>query len=126
MERNVHRFEQYSRHECVQIAGIPGNITNYPLEEHVIPTFDKLGVVMEAMDIVACHRVEKTVGLLLNCLTEKALKMSWNRSKIISFIHTLSSTFLFSIILLTTRISKTLHNFTGELIKIFFDKSMFS
>ena len=95
MERNMHRFEQYSRHECVQIAGIPGNITNYPPEEHVIPTFDKLGVVIEATDIVACHGLEKTVGLLLSCLTEKALKMSWKRSKINSFIHTLSSNFLF-------------------------------
>ena len=59
MERNMHRFEQYSRHECVQIARIPGNITNYPLEEHVIPAFDKLGVVTEATDKVACHRLEK-------------------------------------------------------------------
>ena len=35
MERNMHRLEQYSRRECIEIAGIPSCITNDLLEEHV-------------------------------------------------------------------------------------------
>ena len=50
-ERNMHRLEQYSRRECIEIAGVPSSITNDLLEEHVILIFEKLGVVMEAMDI---------------------------------------------------------------------------
>ena len=55
MERNMHRMEQYSRRECIKIIGIPRSITNDLLEEHVLLIFEKLGVVLETMDIVACH-----------------------------------------------------------------------
>ena len=55
MERNIHRMEQYSRRECIEIVGIPSSITNDLLEEHVLLIFEKLGVVLETMDIVACH-----------------------------------------------------------------------
>ena len=42
MERNMHRLEQYSRRECIEIAGVPNSITNDLLEEHVILIFKKL------------------------------------------------------------------------------------
>ena len=45
MERNIHRMEQYSRRECIEIVGIPSSITNDLLEEHVLLIFEKLGVV---------------------------------------------------------------------------------
>ena len=55
MERNMHRMEQYSRPECIKVIGIPSSITNDLLEEHVLLIFEKLGVVLETMNIVACH-----------------------------------------------------------------------
>ena len=55
MERNMHRMEQYSRRECIEIVGIPSSITNDQLEEHVLLIFEKVGVVLETMDIVACY-----------------------------------------------------------------------
>ena len=58
MERNMHRLEKYSRREC--IAGILSSIANDLHEEHVLLFFEKLDVVLEAMDIVACHRLRKT------------------------------------------------------------------
>ena len=45
MERNIHRLEQYSRYECIEIAGIPSSIRNNLLEEHVLLIFEKLGIV---------------------------------------------------------------------------------
>ena len=36
MERNMHRMEQFSRRECIEIVGIPSSITNDLLEEHVL------------------------------------------------------------------------------------------
>ena len=53
MERNMHRLEQYSCPKCIEIAGIPSSITNDLLDEHILLIFEKLGVVLEAMDIVA-------------------------------------------------------------------------
>ena len=60
MERNMHRFEQYSHCKWIEIVGILSSIMNYLLKEHFLLIFEKLGVVLEAMDIVACHRLGKT------------------------------------------------------------------
>ena len=57
MQRNMYRMEQYSRRECIEIVGIPISITNDLLKEHVLLIFEKLSVVSETMDIVACHRL---------------------------------------------------------------------
>ena len=64
MERNMHRLEQHSCHECIEIAGVLSSITNDLLKEHVLLIFEKLDVVLEAMDIVASHRLGKTEFLL--------------------------------------------------------------
>ena len=71
MERNTHRLEQYSRRECIEIAGVPNSITNDLLEEHVILIFEKLGVVMEPMDIVACHRLGESGMVIVKLLNRK-------------------------------------------------------
>ena len=68
MERNLHRLEQYSRREDIEIAGILGSITNELLEEHVLLVSEKLDVVLEAMDIVACHRLGKTNRVIVKPL----------------------------------------------------------
>ena len=66
MERNTHRLEQYSRLERIEIAGVPNTITNDLPEEHVILIFEKLGVIMGPMDIVACHRLGESGRVLLS------------------------------------------------------------
>ena len=71
MERNMHRLEQYSHQEYIEIAGVPNSITNNLLEEHNILIFKKLGVVMEPMDIVACHRLGESGRVIVNLLNWK-------------------------------------------------------
>ena len=71
IERNAHRLEHYSRRECIEIAGVSNSITNNLLEEQVILIFEKLGVVMEPMDIVACHRLGETVRVIVKLLNRK-------------------------------------------------------
>ena len=71
MERNMHRMEQYSRPECIKVIGIPSSITNDLLEEHVLLIFEKLGVVLETMDILACHRFGKTNRVIAKLLNRK-------------------------------------------------------
>ena len=66
MERNTHRLEQYSRLEYIETAGVPNSITNDLPEEHVILIFEKLGVIMGPMDIVACHRLGESGRVLLS------------------------------------------------------------
>ena len=74
MERNMHRLEQYSRRKCTKIAGVPSRITNDLLEEHVYLIFEKLGVVMEPMDIVACHRLGETGRVIIKLQNRKVLQ----------------------------------------------------
>ena len=74
MERNMHRLEQYSRHECTEITGVPNSITNDLLEEHVYLIFEKLGVVMEPMDIVACHRLGETGRVIIKLQNRKVVQ----------------------------------------------------
>ena len=74
MERNMHRLEQYSRRECTEITGVPNSITNDLLEEHVYLIFEKLGVVMEPMDIVACHRLGETGRVIIKLQKRKVVQ----------------------------------------------------
>ena len=74
MERNMHRLEQYSRRECTEITGVPNSITNDLLEEHVYLIFEKLGVVMELMDIVACHRLGETGRVIIKLQNRKVVQ----------------------------------------------------
>ena len=71
MEGNMHRSEQYSRREYIEIASFPNSITNDLLEERVILIFEKLAVVIEVMDIVACHRLGETGGIIVKLISRK-------------------------------------------------------
>ena len=51
------------------------SITNNLFEEHVILIFEKLGVVIEAMDIVACHRLGETGRVIVKLLSRKDTKI---------------------------------------------------
>ena len=70
----MHRVEQYSRRECREIAGIPSSTTNDLPEEHVLMIFEKLGVILEAMDIAACHRFGTTNKVIVKLLSRKDIQ----------------------------------------------------
>ena len=55
LERSLHKLEQYSRRECVKIAGIPRDIPHVILEDFVIKLLNKIGVNLTKNDLVACH-----------------------------------------------------------------------
>ena len=71
LERDMHRLKQYSHRECIEIAGVPNSTKNNLLEEHAILMFEKLRVIMEPMDLVACHRLGETSRLIVKLLNRK-------------------------------------------------------
>ena len=71
MERNMHRLEQYSRRECIEVAGTPSSIANDLLVEHVLLIFEKIDVVLEAINVVACHRLRKPNRVIVKLLNHK-------------------------------------------------------
>ena len=55
LERNCWSNEQYSRRECLEVTGIPGDTHNDKLEETVLNVFKKIDVNVQAENIEACH-----------------------------------------------------------------------
>ena len=49
----MHRLEQYSSHKCIETESIVSSIVDGLLEEHALLIFEKLGVVLEVINIVA-------------------------------------------------------------------------
>ena len=49
-------MEQYSRRECIEIAGIPLKITH----DHVLLICSKIDVNIDELDILACHVLGST------------------------------------------------------------------
>ena len=50
---------QYSRRECIEVAGIPSTVSDNNLENKILKIFDKLGVPINPNNIEACHRIKK-------------------------------------------------------------------
>ena len=71
MKRNVDRLEQYYRRECIEIAGFVSSITNELLQGHALLSFEKFAVVLEAKNVVAGHRLEKTTRVIVKLLNIK-------------------------------------------------------
>ena len=59
MERQCWANAQYSRRECLDIAGIPREVEPDVLEEKVVNIFEKLGYNIPSNHIEACHGVSK-------------------------------------------------------------------
>ena len=82
-QKDLHKMEQYSRRECIEIAGIPLSITNDLLEEHVLLIFSKIGVNIDELDIAACHRLGSTDRTIVKLLNRKdAVKLRKNKNKL--------------------------------------------
>ena len=55
MERQCWANVQYSRRECLEVAGIPRDVSNENLESKVPEVFSKVGCEILSRDIEACH-----------------------------------------------------------------------
>ena len=56
-ERQCWANAQYSRRECLEVAGIPRDVSNKNLEWKVLEVFSKVGCEIFSRDIDACHRL---------------------------------------------------------------------
>ena len=56
-ERQCWANAQYSRRECLEVAGIPRDVSNENLEWKILEVFSKVGCEIFSRDIEACHRL---------------------------------------------------------------------
>ena len=62
--------EQYTRHECVDIVGLPENLKGEDLQPAVLNVFKVAGVAMEKCNIHPIHRLRNTKVVIVkvfNC-----------------------------------------------------------
>ena len=81
LERQCWANAQYSRRECLEIAGIPSNVSHQNLENKVIEVFSKVGCNITNENIEACHLInqnsDRTIVKLSrrkNCLQMLSVK----------------------------------------------------
>ena len=71
MERQCWANAQYSRRECLKVAGIPRDVSNENLESKVLEVFSKVGCAILSRYIEACHCLTNNVESLPNFCEEK-------------------------------------------------------
>ena len=71
MERQCWANAQYSRRECLEVAGIPRDVSNENLESKVLEVFSKVGCEILCRDIEACHRLTNNDRVIVKFLRRK-------------------------------------------------------
>ena len=71
MERQCWANAQYSRRECLEVAGIHRDVSNENLESKVLDVFSKVGCEMLSRNIVACHRLTNNDRIIVKFLRRK-------------------------------------------------------
>ena len=71
MERQCWANAQYSRCECVEVAGIPQSVPASDLEKTFSNILEKVRMEVPAKDIDACHRVGKQGRVIVKFLRKK-------------------------------------------------------
>ena len=62
LERKCSRNEQYSRHEYLEISGIPNGTPDSQLEDKVREVFDKIDSAVKSKNIEACLWIKAKHG----------------------------------------------------------------
>ena len=74
MERQSWVNAQYSRRECLEVAGIPRDVSNENLESKVLEVFSKVGCEILSRDIEACHCLMNNDSLSNFCEEKIAIR----------------------------------------------------
>ena len=72
MKKRTHQADQYSRRECLEIAGIPSEVNNRCLEKFIFDEiFRKLDLNINACDVSACHRLKNSSRVIMKLVNQK-------------------------------------------------------
>ena len=70
-ERKHHRLEQYSRRECLDFSAIPSSVASKDVGNFIIYLLQEIGIGLDNLRIVACHRLGKTDRTIAKFLNKK-------------------------------------------------------
>ena len=82
LERQCWENAQYSRQECLDIVGIPCEVSREVLKEKVLNIFDKSGCSISYDHIEFCHRISKKRATVIAKLSQrKDCRQVWQIKK---------------------------------------------
>ena len=82
LERQCQENAQYSRRECLDIVGIPHEVSGEVLEEKVLNIFYKIGCSISPDHIESCHRIsKKSHTVTVKFSQEKDCQQVWQVKK---------------------------------------------
>ena len=83
-------LSQYSRRQNIELSGVPENISQRHLENHVLEVLASIGIHLQSYDLVAVHRLGKFIknknrNVIIRFINRKnaytAIQYSWKLSK---------------------------------------------
>ena len=76
MKKRTHQADQYSRRECLEIAGIPNEVNNKCLEKFIFDEIcRKLDLNINACDVSACHRLKNSSRVIMKFVNQKVAEV---------------------------------------------------
>ena len=81
MEKQCWANAQYSKCECVEVAGIPQTVPASDLEKTFSKILEKVGMEVPAKDIDACHQVGKQGRIIVKFLRRKDFQQVFSVKK---------------------------------------------
>ena len=60
LEVDISELQQYSRHENLEFANIPGHIQQHNLEKYIIDLLGSINVIIQSYDVAAVHCIGKS------------------------------------------------------------------
>ena len=81
LERQHHKLEQYTRRECLDFSGIPNSVAPKDLENFILHLFQEIGINLDKLCIVACHRLGKTDKTIFEFLNRKDAENVYSNKK---------------------------------------------
>ena len=80
-ERSIYSLEQYSRHDSIEIAGIPVEVGDNEVEPAVINLLRNIDVIVSKDDIQACPRLKNKERIICKFINRKVAEGAKRNSK---------------------------------------------
>ena len=81
LERQHHKLGQYARRECLDFSDIPKSVAPKDLENFILRLLQQIGINLDKLRIVACHRLGKTNRTIVKFLNQKDAENVYSNKK---------------------------------------------
>ena len=88
LERQHHKLEQNTRTECLDFSGIPNSVAPNDLENFILRLLQEIGIDLDKLRFVACHRLGKTDRTIVKLLNRKDAENVYSNKKKLKDVDT--------------------------------------